>query len=190
VTPGVLGIICFAVVIISIIIMGIGADNCDDGDGVFIFGLILFCGAVLVGIGDIIYVANHPSDPPAARVEQETVQADNSSVEVKVEVKNDPEPKVDKDKVFDSKNPDRWPGNDAPQAEQNKFWNHWAQELVDDANIACKDGVQVVVNGTVTVDDDNHSVTTNSMTMYPRIHQDGKPFTCKEGKDPQQEMSQ
>lgn len=76
------------------------------------------------------------------------------------------------------------PDSSTSDADAKKYWDKWTNhELNRQTTIGCKDGVQVVVFGSV--DDNGYTKWSGG---YVRVHPDGKPFTCSESKDPTKEL--
>lgn len=67
-------------------------------------------------------------------------------------------------------------------------WQAWADDMVNNSKlISCNpDGIQVYVSGTQSTDSPDSGPV--ALSIYPRLHKDGTPFTCSESKEPTKEL--
>jgi hypothetical protein len=79
-----------------------------------------------------------------------------------------------------------------PEAKEEKGfdWQAWADNIVRTNQIvSCTpEGTQVYVSGSQDIDEAGLKHGPDSLAVWPRLHKDGKPFTCEEGKDPKEEI--
>jgi hypothetical protein len=178
----------FVGIILALLALFTFFSSFDLGLGVFCLSLFMGALAVLCFVG-ANNISSHESQSDPMNVDENLaavdIPDDNSS---EVNATDDNSSSSDDDSnssgAFDPKNPDKWPGDKATKVEKHKWWQHWAEEQFDDSMIICREGIQYHVNGVVDGNGD-----TDSMTIWPRIHPDGRPFSCSESQDPSKEVS-
>jgi hypothetical protein len=146
----------------------------EDGPGMFIVSIFF-----LIFSATCLYGALHNSSFD----NQDSVQ--NNSTESQSTTNDSSSNNASSSSVQTSQWPRDWPGDNAKYDVKNKWWQDWADDqLTNEATISCKDGVQIVLLGEV--DASGH---TNRVSAFVRLHQDGKPYSCNESKDPAKEVS-
>lgn len=169
---------------------------------VFLFGAFeensftCFVICVMCGVGGVLLILNSGLDDPPKKqqvtvtVNGKSVTSDDNSAANTDEnesqaADNSSDSSTDNSTgKFDPKNPEKWPGDKAPQEERQKWWDAWAGRQYDNASIICRDGIQYEVTGVV-----NGNFDTDSVAIWARLHPDGKPFSCSDPKNPTQEVS-
>jgi hypothetical protein len=166
----------FLLVIVALVLL-IGAAAEES------LAMLLFC-VVAGGLSAFCFYA--PSAIAAAQhVSGESQVSDNDVVAPPV----DPPAAHPSQASQESSSKNKYPNalsDDAKRTSRLAWWNAWTQDVLNTQTaIGCKDGIQIVVFG----DADTSNGYTKWANGYVRVHQDGKPYSCNESKDPAKEVS-
>jgi hypothetical protein len=147
-----------------------------DGEGSAIWG-VLVCG----GIAALCFKFGAPDNAQAQPAPTVQVQVQQGNDEQKKEEALDQKAK-EAETQSDTK-ADNTYTEDTP--EDTAARQAGAERTVHNARIVCDDGVQIKI--AVWIDSNDRSV--SLVTSWPRLHTNGKPYTCSESKEPAQEVS-
>jgi hypothetical protein len=186
--------ICFAVLAAILFF----ASFMEGSFGVFILSIFFgaACAACFIGSSNSDSNSDTSNQVSAAQnVENSTDAAgtestgDDSSASNNTSSSDDNSSTTNQSSSDDSKWPRNYPGDDASREVRMKWWQDWTDDVLkEETTIGCKDGVQIVVFGDAQTSGD-YQGSTKWAGGYVRVHQDGKPYSCDESKDPAKEVS-